>query len=102
MDDLLALSIFTFSKVSMSNFAFSIDEVFCWPVLIRVRIPERKIIVENDWICYTSIFHSLFDVGSLLLKGKLWSMDSDDDESLISVFLVPSSHIGESSLTVDT
>ena len=86
----------------MSDFSRSVDEVFRWPILIIIGIPEREIIIEDDWICYTRIFDCLFDIRSFFLEGELWSMHSDDDESLISVLFVPSSEIWKSTLTVDT
>jgi hypothetical protein len=66
----------------MSHFTGLIDDIHRWPVLIRVGIPGREIIIECDGIGDPCFLHRSEDIRVFLLIGELWSMDSDDRESL--------------------
>jgi hypothetical protein len=88
--------------VRVTNVSTLIDKVKCWPVLILICSPESEVWIEHNWIWYILIFYSFLDIGPDSLIGKLRGVDSDDDESLISIFLIPSREIGSSSLTVYT
>ena len=88
--------------MSMSDLAFSIDEVFGWPISIRIQIPESEVIIENDWIGYICCSDCFSYVIFYFFKSEFRSMDTDDDESLVSILRIPSSEIWERSLTVDT
>ena len=88
--------------MSMPDSAFSIDEVFGWPVSIVIEIPEREVVIEDDWIEDFCVYCCLFYIIANLLKRELRSMSSDDDESLISILRIPRSEIWECTLTVDT
>lgn len=86
----------------MPHIPFSVDEVFRRPILILIRIPEIKGIIKYDGVRYICSLHGLLDICSLLLEGKLWSMYPKYDESLISVFLIPSGQIWKGALAVNT
>jgi hypothetical protein len=86
----------------MTDAALSIDEVLRWPVSIVIQIPQSEVIIQNDWISYLGFCDCFFDIIFDLLKCEFRSMDTDDDETLISILRIPSSEIWESSLTVDT
>ena len=88
--------------MSMSNFSFSIDKVFRWPISIVIEIPESEVIIEDYRIGYICFSDCLLYIIANLLKSEFRSMDSDDHQSLVSIFAIPSSEIWESSLTVDT
>ena len=88
--------------MSMSNFSFSIDKVFRWPISIVIEIPESEVIIQNDWIGYICCGDCLFYITLNFLESEFRSMDSDDNESLVSIFAIPGSEIWESALTVDT
>ncbi len=87
--------------MSMSNFSFSIDKVFRWPISIVIEIPKCEVIIQNDWIGYICCGDCLFYITLNFLESEFRSMDSDDHESLVSIFAIPSSEIWESALTVD-
>ena len=70
--------------------------------MIVIGSPESEVIVEDDREGNLLIFYGFFYIGSLPLEGEFWSMCSYDDESLISVFLIPVDEIWTSTLTVDT
>ncbi len=85
----------------MPHIPFSVDEVFRRPILILIRIPEIKGIIKYDGVRYICSLHGLLDIHSLFLKREFWSMYSENHESLISIFLIPSRQIWECTLTVD-
>ena len=86
----------------MSDFSRLVDEVERWPIVIIVAIPESEVIIEDDRIVDSIFLDRGIDTRSYLLIGELWSMYTDDDESLISIFAIPGCDVWESSLTVDT
>ena len=88
--------------MGMSNFSFSIDEVFGWPISIVIEIPESEFIIQNDWIGDLPSYYCFFYIIFYFFKSEFRSMDTDDDESLVSILRIPSSEIWEGSLTVDT
>ena len=88
--------------MSMSDLALSIDEVFGWPVSIRIQIPESEVIIENNWIGYICCYYCFLYIVFYFFKSEFRSMDTDDDESLISILRIPCGEIWERSLTVDT
>ena len=88
--------------MSMSNFSFSIDEVFGWPISVVIEIPENEVIIQNDWIGDVASYYCFFYIIFYFFKSEFRSMYTDDDKSLVSILRIPSSEIWEGSLTVDT
>jgi hypothetical protein len=99
--DFLVLFIRSLTEVRVTHISTLIDEVKCWPVSILIGIPEDKVRIEDDRIVDFLFLYRGFDICSHFLVGELRRMDTDDDESLITVFLIPSIEIWSRSLTVD-
>lgn len=86
----------------MPDITISIDKVFCWPISVIIGVPEGIVIIEYDWIFDVVVFYSLFDIRLDMFKSKLGSMDTDNHESLITIFFIPFDEVWKGSLTVDT
>src|SRR4051794_36451956 len=69
--------------------SLSIKEIIPWPVSILISFPRCIAIILKYWILYLIIFYSLFDIICILLKFKLWSMYSYNDQTFISIVLLP-------------
>lgn len=94
--------IVTFSEVSMSHISNFIDEIKCWPILILIGFPCSKIIIECYRIGNAKFFYFIFDAFEFSLECKFRCMNTDDDQSLIFIFLIKSLHMRNGSLTIDT
>lgn len=102
LDHCFTIFIIPFTESRVSDISTFIYEVECWSELILVLIPEFTIIVDDNWIDDIFFFYCSFYALSDCFIGRFWSMDTDDDESLITVFLIPCIQIGTSILTVKT
>src|SRR5712692_3041253 len=80
-----SLIIFPFSKMSPSDIAFGINQIFCWPVLIVICVPSGIIVILWYWIVDIVLLNSIEDIISILFKLKLWSMHANNYKSPILV-----------------
>lgn len=101
-DDIISLTILPFTKVGMSDIACLVYHIECWPVLVLIGRPRSESIIESNRIGYAIFRDFGSDIGYFLFIGELWSMDSDDDESSLSILLIECLEMRYSSLTVDT
>lgn len=77
-------------------------QVLRWPVTICIGIPGRKIIIECYWVFDACFLRCFSDIIFYFFKRKFWSMNADDDEPIIGIFLVPCIEVWLSTDTVDT
>ena len=86
----------------MSNVSILIDKIKGWPITILIGFPCCKIIIECHWVGDTEFFYFIFDVFEFSLECKFRCMNTDDDQSLIFIFLIKSLHMRNGTLTIDT
>jgi len=77
----------------VDDISILIDEIFCRPIFVIVGIPGSEIIIECNRIFYTSLLDCFFYIFRKFFKGKLRSMNTEYDESIFFIFLMPSIEI---------
>src|SRR5258708_6064499 len=88
--------------MDLPNVSLAIDEIVRRPILVLVCIPGSIIIVLGNRVVNPKPTDCIYDIGVIFLKLKLWSVYTDDNQSLIFIRVVPSSDIGECANTVNT
>ena len=72
------------------------------PITIRIGIPGGKVIIKCYRVFDACFLGCLSDIIFYFFKSKFRSMNTDDNESIICVFLIPRIEVWLSTDTVDT
>ena len=85
----LSFDVAAFANVIVNNVAVFVDEVFPWPVLVSVELPQLIVRVENHRVLDVVVSDSALDIFRFFFKRKFRGMHADNHKTLVGVKLVP-------------
>ncbi len=87
--------------MGVTNISFRIDQVLRRPVAVGERVPRPEIIVLRDGVREPILLDRVCDIRFALFKDELGSMDTDEREGLVFIFLPVRLHMWERADAVD-
>jgi hypothetical protein len=83
------LLIASFAEMVLTDDTVRVDEVQRRPVVVVEGVPDLVVIVDSDRIVDPPHFHRLSHAVDLVFERELRGVDTDDDQSIVSVCLRP-------------
>src|SRR5712692_8752966 len=84
-----------FAYVLIPEAPLSVGDPFLGPVLGSELVPDRHVVVERYWVVDVQVLDGRGDVGVIFLEVELGRVDSDDDQSVLAIPVVPGSQVRE-------
>ena len=93
LDHFFCFVVFAFTKMGVSYATIFIYQVFGWPISVFKSSPGPVVIILRHRIMNIILFNGVLYVLRLFLKFKLGSMNTQNHKIILSVFVIPGSHI---------
>src|SRR5690348_12255383 len=79
-----------------------VDQVFSWPIAVRIGAPDSVAIIQDDRIIETELRNRFEDVGTVARETELWRMHPYHHQTLCRVTAMPFRYVGQRVYTIDT
>ncbi|HEX6557066.1 MAG TPA: hypothetical protein VF026_30160, partial [Ktedonobacteraceae bacterium] len=78
-----------------------IDEIEGRPIVVRERVPDRKVVIDGDRIGDPHVPGGPAHILEVVLKWELRRMHADHHHAVIPIFLGPRADIGKRAQPID-
>jgi hypothetical protein len=58
--------------------ALGVNQVFSWPIVIRVGGPRRQVVIDRYGVFHTQVLGGTPDVADQVFEGEFWRLNTDD------------------------
>jgi hypothetical protein len=101
LDHALGLLVPSFAELVLADDAFTVDEVQGGPVPVAERPPDLVAVVDGDRPLDSPPRHLAAHAVEVLLELELRRLDSEDDEPVLPVLLLPGADVRQRPEPVD-